>query len=403
MAPRATGGRATPSTRTATPRGVRGTASHRYTQPGSPSVRTGSRSGTGRTGTLQPGLRRPTAVSGLVGRRSAPRVSAPRLNPRRSVYGSYGYGRYGYGRHHHRSLFFSLSFGIGFSHFGSGFYCYPYYYGAYWPYRYYGYCSSYGYYSYYRPWCYPYRYYGYSWWPRYCYLPSYHYYPSYYPSTVVVVGDGYDTGGAGEYAGEEGGETVVVGSRPAESAAALAEKYVNLGDYYFREGRFQDAADAYARARTYAPNDPSIHFVLADALFAVGDYHFAAYLINEAVRLDPDIARADTDKRVFYSDVKVFEEQMQTLLEYLGEKPYDAMAHLVLGYNLKFSGKKDEARLAFQKVLEIEPGNRAAQAFLMAIDEPDKPVLLEPEEAPDSRPADKTPDKAPDKEAVKKG
>ena len=50
-----------------------------------------------------------------------------------------------------------------------------------------------------------------------------------------------------------------------------------------QEGRYADAAESYMRALTYAPADGSIHFLVADALFAQGDYHYAAYMITKAL------------------------------------------------------------------------------------------------------------------------
>ena len=110
-----------------------------------------------------------------------------------------------------------------------------------------------------------------------------------------------------------------------------------------------------------------MHFVLADAAFASGDYPFAAFRIGEALRLDPSMATADTDKRLFYGDPKAFEEQMATLDKHLASKPYDAQAQLVRGYNLRFSGQPVAAVEAFRRVLEIAPENRAAATFLAVL------------------------------------
>jgi tetratricopeptide (TPR) repeat protein len=206
------------------------------------------------------------------------------------------------------------------------------------------------------------------WWPTTCYYPTYYYgYDpgyDYQPSYVTVV-QNLPAAGSGE----------VAASAPAPVRAEmtpqeLAQKYVGLGDFYFSESRFSEAADAYARARTYAPEDPSILFVLADATFATGDYHYAAYLIGEALRMDPGMARVEADKRLLYKDVKVFETQVKTLERYLVEKPYDAMARLVLGYNLKFSGRNAEAIKAFERTLEVDPESSAAKIFLTALTEP---------------------------------
>jgi len=225
----------------------------------------------------------------------------------------------------------------------------------------------------YYPWsCYrSYRYYSsYSsgWWTPY-YDPLA---PSvYYPSTVYVYADS----GPGAVVDEEPvtpgeqDEQVTVSRRPL-SPVEQAMQYVDLGDFYFREGRYSEAANAYGRARALVPEDATVHFVLADAVLAGGDYHFAAFLIGEALRLDPELARADTDKRLLYGDIKDFERQMQTLKRYVAEKPYDAMAFLALGYNLKFSDKSEKALEAFKQVLKIDPSSQAARLFVDALTRP---------------------------------
>lgn len=216
--------------------------------------------------------------------------------------------------------------------------CYPWY-GSYWnDYYWPGWGSSYS---------------SYSWWPSSTYLPSYLSYG--WPSSALVYEREVPVAGEGVIAGSDA------------TPESLAQKYVNLGDFYFREERFAEAADAYARARTYLPNDPSIHFLLSDATFATGDYHFAAFLIGEALRLDPAMAHADADKRTFYGKPQTFEVQIATLDGYLKDKPYDAMGWLVLGYNMKFSARPEMAKKAFLRVLEIEPENRTAKAFLEAM------------------------------------
>ena len=227
--------------------------------------------------------------------------------------------------------------------------------------------------SYYPWYCYrSYRYYynpaSYWWTPYYDpFAPSIYY----YPSTVYVYADSPEPAPILEdpIAPGEAEASPVVARGPL-SPLEEAIQYVDLGDFYFREGRYGEAAKAYANARKLAPEDATIHFVLADAVFAGGDYHFAAFLIIEALRLDPELAYAETDKRLLYGDIADFERQMKTLEKYVAEKPYDAMAHLVLGYNLKFSGKPMQALAQFQRVLQIDPTSEAAQLFVQALKSP---------------------------------
>lgn len=207
---------------------------------------------------------------------------------------------------------------------------------------------------------------NYWWYPTTTYCPTY----LYVPSSVIVEEE------AALPAAEPLILSVVDRARSADTARnavkdisksnpeMLATQYVELGDFYFKNDRFDAAAEAYGKARKHAPEDASVHFVLADAVFANGDYHYAAFLIAEAVRLDPAIVTADVDKRAFYSDEKLFETQLEALQSYCSEKPYDAWAQLVLGYNLRFSDRPTRSVAAFRRVLELDSGNPTARAFL---------------------------------------
>ncbi|MEZ5962888.1 MAG: tetratricopeptide repeat protein [Planctomycetota bacterium] len=157
------------------------------------------------------------------------------------------------------------------------------------------------------------------------------------------------------------------GAEAAPSKEDLAERHVTLADGYFSDGRYQDAADSYLRALSYLPDDASIHFALSDALFALGDYHYAAFMISKALQLDPELATVVVDKRTFYGKPEELDAQIETLKRYTEEKPYDAAAQLVLGYNLRFSGDGPGAERAFRRVLEIDEHNEAAELFLAAM------------------------------------
>lgn len=268
-------------------------------------------------------------------------------NPAHGCGWGWGWNHCGYGWNACWDPCCTTGFGFGFG-WSSCFY-----FSSWWPYH--CYSSS----CWYDDWCYgwsrPWGYGSYWWWPETCYCPTY-----------LVTAPVANTPVVYEHA--LSGEANAAPARSRElTPAEIAAKYVSLGDFYFKEGRFAEAVDAYTRARTNSPKDPTIDFVLADAAFATGDYHFAAFLIGESLKLDAEMAKSEADKRLFYGDVKVFEQQLDTLRKYLAEKPYDAMATLVLGYNLKFSGRPEEARKAFQRVVEIDPGNTTATLFLAAL------------------------------------
>jgi Tfp pilus assembly protein PilF len=346
------------------------------------------------------GSRTPTTGAAVTSRspRLVPRSDAPRLSGPRSstslVAGATGAARRSYGSSHrshssypHRSSLlwgsywdpwhhrhsywnncWSWSPGFGFSWSASLWAPWSYYRTSFWNDCY----STSWYYRWSQPYCASSSYW---WYPSTTYCPIY----LQVPSSVVVVSE---PAPAAEPAAA-GGVIVAGGAAlPADPRARglpaddLAAKYVELGRFYFEAGRFAEAADAYARARGYAPDNASLHFELADAAIANGDYHYAAFLIAEAVRLDPTLATADADKRDYYGDETLFDLHMETLERYLASKPYDAQVHLVHGYNLRFSGQPEAAAAAFRRVLEITPENRAAQTFLAAMEgEPAEPKV----------------------------
>ena len=163
---------------------------------------------------------------------------------------------------------------------------------------------------------------NYWWYPTTTYCPTY----LYVPSSVVIIeeeevlepADGSTAelspdGAEGEVALASDAKSIeTAGDGIAAAAASLAEQYVELGDYYFKNGDYAAAAEAYSKARNHMPEDASVHFVLADAVFANGDYHYAAFLIAEGVRLNPPIVSAEVDKREFYGDPKAFEQQVKS-------------------------------------------------------------------------------------------
>src|SRR5262249_12967341 len=157
------------------------------------------------------------------------------------------------------------------------------------------YCS--GYYSF--GFCFPYRSWWSPchswWWPTYvaCWYPwwyvnycdSYpnsYYYPATY-STIVyrtVYVDSQDTLDSNVIVEEAPAAQPAAQAADAGPAARLgiaAERYLVLGDRAFREGRYTDAVQFYAKAIELDSDEGALHLVLSDALFAAGDYHYAAY------------------------------------------------------------------------------------------------------------------------------
>lgn len=119
--------------------------------------------------------------------------------------------------------------------------------------------------------------------------------------------------------------------------------YLTQGDRAFRESRFGDAVHFYAKSVEFAPDSGILYLVLSDALFATGDYRYAAYSLRQAFDNEPALATNVVDKREFYADPADFEEQLKTLEAFVQDHVLDMDARLVLTANYLFGGRPAEA------------------------------------------------------------
>ncbi|MEM9801939.1 MAG: tetratricopeptide repeat protein [Planctomycetota bacterium] len=122
-----------------------------------------------------------------------------------------------------------------------------------------------------------------------------------------------------------------------------AAYYLTQGDQAFQESRYGDAAHYYAKAVEYSPDSGILYLVLSDALFATGDYRYAAYALRQALSREPSLASNVIDKRDFYAEPAEFERQLAVLELYVEDHVLDMDARLVLSANYLFGGRPADA------------------------------------------------------------
>jgi hypothetical protein len=213
-------------------------------------------------------------------------------------------------------------------------------------------------------------YYPWWWW---CTSPYYASYYSYWPVTTVIYTDEPEViyvERESAPANEPVGEAVVAApSQPAAAAAEsplsiAAQRYLELGDRAFREGRYADAVQFYAKAVEFAPDQGALYLVLADALFAAGDYHYGAYAVRRALELDPALVESNVDKHAFYPDPAQFDAQLVRLELFLAEHPTDRDARLVLALNYLLGGRARDAARTIDSAVSAMAEDAAAQKIL---------------------------------------
>lgn len=131
--------------------------------------------------------------------------------------------------------------------------------------------------------------------------------------------------------------------KDTQASFAAAERYLGLGDRAFREGRYGDAVHFYAKAIEFAPEEGVLYLVLADALFATGDYHYGAYALRRALDYSPHLFDSQINKRSFYGNPEAFDRQLAVLERYVRDLPFDGDARLMLAVNYLFSGRAEDA------------------------------------------------------------
>jgi hypothetical protein len=153
---------------------------------------------------------------------------------------------------------------------------------------------------------------------------------------------------------------------PSQPMGPAGERYLTLGDRAFRDGRYGDAAHYYGKAVEAQPESGVLHLVLADALFATGDYATAAAAIRRGLELDANLVWSTIDKRSFYRDASDFDVQLAVLELYLVDHPTDREAELVLALNYLFGNAPARA---VDRLSDWPRGDRAADLIRAAAEE----------------------------------
>ncbi len=210
------------------------------------------------------------------------------------------------------------------------------------------------------------------WWSWSCYWPSYYSYcwPTYAWWSPSVVYKVY----------EEPVEVVIVEEEeePAVVAAPAATppvpdvgqraatEYMGLGDRAFTEGRYGDAVHYYAKAIEFAPQDGVLYLVLSDALFATGDYHYAAFALKRSLELHPELASLGLDKREFYGVSQDFDRHLVLLETFVGDHVIDEDARLILAANYLFSRQPERCVELLDNPFSVDVKASAAGQLLLA-------------------------------------
>jgi hypothetical protein len=161
---------------------------------------------------------------------------------------------------------------------------------------------------------------------------------------------------------------------PEDNPAAENARLIRLGRAAFAAGEYGRAAARFRQAVTAAPREPLAHFLLAQALFAIGKYPESADALHAGLALQPDWPAMDFRPLQLYGgNLADYPLHLARLEAALHNHPDDPTLLFLRGCQLWFDGRRDEAQELFDKARRAGADADDINLFLRAL--PPAPVL----------------------------
>jgi tetratricopeptide (TPR) repeat protein len=161
-------------------------------------------------------------------------------------------------------------------------------------------------------------------------------------------------------------------------APESARAHQVLGDAYFAEQRFEDAAGEYDAAVKLEPGNPDLHFLLGSTYFKQTQFSLALECFNRALRLDPLNAEAYLMQGDALVQLGEMQEALAPLNRSLELNPSLDRAHVLLGKVYSAQGKLDESLAQLEKGASADKdGSVHYQLFVLyrKLNQPEKAAV----------------------------
>jgi Flp pilus assembly protein TadD len=155
-------------------------------------------------------------------------------------------------------------------------------------------------------------------------------------------------------------------ARPRAANRADADRLVETGRTAFADGQYGRALERFRRAAEITPNEPSAHYLVSQAHFALGKYREAVAAIAAGMALRADWSEARFHSRDLYGPKPAnFDLHLADLRRAVEMFPEDATLLFLLGHQLWFDGKHGEAKPLILKARAVGKDQTPAGAFVL--------------------------------------
>jgi hypothetical protein len=151
-------------------------------------------------------------------------------------------------------------------------------------------------------------------------------------------------------------------------------RLIEVGLAAFAAGEYGRAAERFRQAAAIAPERPRAYFLLAQAWFALGKYHLAVDAVQTGLLRAPDWPVSGFRPLELYGpNVAEYSEHLRLLAEVLRADPNNPDLLFLNACLLWFDGRRDEARVFFERARRHGANPAAIDSFLKAL--PEGPVV----------------------------
>jgi tetratricopeptide (TPR) repeat protein len=166
-----------------------------------------------------------------------------------------------------------------------------------------------------------------------------------------------------EKAGKDA-EAIILYEKARKADPRMKNIYRRLAVLYDRQGDFSKALHEYEEALKLTPHDPDLHNDVGYAYYCRGRWQEAESHLRQAVAVDPQHARAWINLGMTLGQEERYGESLEAFTKAVS--PAQAKCNLAFTYTTQ--GKREEAKEAYRKALQLEPSLAIARAALAKLE-----------------------------------
>ncbi len=148
-------------------------------------------------------------------------------------------------------------------------------------------------------------------------------------------------------------------------ARARMNNEIRAGNGYLAMGEVPRALRSYEAAAIHMPLDPMPLFHQGQALLALGQANRAVVVIQRGLKWQPEWPASEFAPRSLYgSRTAAFERHLAALADQVDKNPNDASLLFLLGYQLWFDGRREQAVPLLRRAAALSVDTEHLKGFL---------------------------------------